>query len=63
VRKVGCQGHCDGHEAEGQVDGLGAVAAVGLALAHQRVVLLEYGLKRLRNRLLMVKQLEPALRS
>jgi hypothetical protein len=46
VCEVGGDGGGDGHEGEGEVDGLGAVAAVSLALAHQRVVLLEDGLGR-----------------
>jgi len=39
-------GDCNGagREGEGEVDGLGAVAAVGLALAYQSVVLFEDGL-------------------
>lgn len=45
MSEVGGQGDGDGHEAEGEVDGLGSVAAVLLALAHERVVLLEDGLE------------------
>ncbi len=44
--EVGSHGDGGRHEGEGEVDGLGAVAAVRLALAHVGVVLLENGLKR-----------------
>jgi hypothetical protein len=45
MSEVSGQGDGDGHEAEGKVDGLGAVAAVLLALADEGVVLLENGLE------------------
>jgi len=44
VGEVGSHGDGGRHEGEGEVDGLGAVAAVRLALAHVGVVLLENGL-------------------
>lgn len=46
VCEVSGDGGGDDLEGEGEVDGLGAVAAVSLALAHQRIVLLEDGLGR-----------------
>ena len=45
MSEVGSQGHGGGHDGEGKADGLGAVAAVLLALAHVGVVLLKDGLK------------------
>ena len=46
VCEVSGDGGCDCHEGKGDVDGLGTVAAVSLALAHQSVVLFEDGLGR-----------------
>ena len=45
MSEVGSHGHGGGHDGEGKADGLGAVAAVLLALAHVGVVLLKDGLK------------------
>ena len=45
VSEEGSHGHGGGHDGKGQVDGLGAVAAVLLTLANVGVVLLEDGLK------------------
>ena len=47
MSEEGSDGHGRGHDGERKVDGLGAVAAVLLALAHVGVVLFQDGLEKI----------------